>query len=459
MTEYIHQRPEWPHFRWDVNQLAIQLAAVRNHQGRLTGRMENLGFQLRAEAVLETLAEEVIKSNEIEGEFLNREEVRSSLARRLGMEIQGLHPADRHVDGVVEMMLDATLNFSSHLTEERLFAWHAAIFPTGRSGLRRIATGRWRDDDTGPMQVVSGPIGREKVHFEAPHASRISSEVKVFLSWFNAEPDTDPVIKAAVAHLWFITIHPFEDGNGRIARAIADMALARSEGVARRFYSMSAQIREERAQYYAILEKTQRGGLDITAWVEWFLTSLDKAFDKAETAFSSVLRKAKFWQKNAHQPFNERQRAMLNKLLDGFDGKLTSSKWATMMKTSQDTASRDIDDLICRQILFKAPAGGRSTSYVLTTSLAELIKVAADYTRKYSDRTAQEILPSQEPKARDAQQEAINLLATRLDRLAESSQKEAITYHHFENILNELHEQGFFLEAQLVSAIAACFQD
>jgi Fic family protein len=365
MPTYIHELADWPKFRWDQNRLAGRLAAVRHRQGRLIGRMEALGFPLRSEATLENLTQEVLKSSEIEGEILDREQVRSSIARRLGMDIGGLTAADRHVEGVVEMMLDATEKYGEPLTAERLFGWHAAMFPTGRSGMKRIKVGGWRDDASGPMQVVSGPIGRERVHYEAPPAPRLAAEMNAFLDWFNGEAAIDPVLKAAVAHLWFVTIHPFDDGNGRIARAISDMALARSEGTAQRFYSMSAQIRQERNAYYDILERTQKGDLDITPWLEWFLGCLDRAFDGAERTLANVFRKARFWENHAGAAFNDRQRDMLNRLLNGFDGKLTTSKWAQIEKCSQDTALRDIDDLVARGILRKEPGGGRSTSYAL----------------------------------------------------------------------------------------------
>ncbi|BBK36170.1 cell division protein Fic [Allostella sp. ATCC 35155] len=345
--------------------MAGQLAAVRHRQGRLLGRMEALGFELRAEAVLQTLTEDVLKSSEIEGELLDKEQVRSSIARRLGMDIGALAPVDRDVEGVVEMMLDATQNYAAPLTDERLFAWHAALFPTGRSGMTRIVVGAWRAAASEPMQVVSGPIGRERVHYEAPAAGRLDVEMDAFISWFDDDVPLDPVLKAAVAHLWFVTIHPFEDGNGRIARAVADMVLARSEGSPQRFYSMSAQIRLERKDYYAILERTQKGGLDITAWLQWFLGCLDRAFDGAKQILANVLRKARFWDAMAGQPLNERQRKVVNRLLDGFEGKLTSSKWAALTKTSPDTALRDINDLVGRGVLVKDDAGGRSTSYSL----------------------------------------------------------------------------------------------
>ncbi|HVN01349.1 MAG TPA: DUF1488 family protein, partial [Caulobacteraceae bacterium] len=302
---------------------------------------------------------------EIESEVLDRSQVRSSIARRFGMDIGGLAPVDRSVEGVVGMMLDATQNYDQPLTAERLFDWHAGLFPTGRSGINKIEVGRWRSDRRGPMQVTSGPVGRERVHFEAPGAKRLESEMNSFLEWFNGADRLDPVIDAAIAHLWFVTIHPFEDGNGRIARAIADMALARSEGTPWRFYSMSTQIRAERKAYYDTLEATQKGDLDISAWIEWFLDCLDRAFYRAENTLSAVLSKARFWEENADARLNDRQRLIVNRLLDGFEGKLTSSKYAILAKCSQDTATRDINELIGRRILTRDPAGGRSTSYSL----------------------------------------------------------------------------------------------
>ena len=330
--------------------------------------MEALGFALRTEASLVTLTEDVVKSSEIEGERLDRDQVRSSIARRLGIDIGALTPAERDVEGVVEMMLDATQRYVEPLTAQLLFGWHAALFPTGRSGMHRIIVGAWRDDRTGPMQVVSGPVGRERVHYEAPSADRLAREMGTFVDWFNHEVSLDPVLKAGVAHLWFVTIHPFDDGNGRIARAIVDMALARSERSVQRFYSMSAQIRAEREGYYDILEATQKGELDITRWLEWFLRCLGRAIDGAETTLATVMAKARFWEARAGQSFNERQRLLLNRLLDGFEGKLSSSKWAALAKCSQDTALRDIDDLVRRGVLARDAGGGRSTSY----SLAEI---------------------------------------------------------------------------------------
>ncbi|MGA7178891.1 MAG: Fic family protein [Thiobacillaceae bacterium] len=367
MAQYIHELPDWPDFRWDHKALAEPLASVRHRQGRLIGRMEGLGFALRGEALLSTLTEDVIKSSEIEGEVLDRDQVRSSIARRLGMDIGALTPADRNVEGVVEMMLDATQNFTKTLNEERLCGWHAALFPTGWSGLHRIAVGKWRDDKSGPMQVVSGATGHERVHYEAPSATRVPAEMHRFFGWFNGADGIDAVLKAGLAHLWFVTIHPFDDGNGRIARAIADMQLARSEASPQRFYSMSAQIRLERKAYYDIIEQTQKGDLDITAWLVWFLDCLGRAIDGAENALGGVLRKARFWEQYRNAALNERQRDMVNRLLNGFEGKLTSSKWAKIEKCSSDTALRDITQLIELGVLMKDEGGGRSTSYSLAT--------------------------------------------------------------------------------------------
>jgi len=363
--KYIHQEAGWPKFTWDQEKLSPRLADVRHRQGRLIGRMEGLGLVLRKEAELETLTLDVLKSSEIEGELLNPDQVRSSIARRLGMDIAGAVPADRNVEGVVEMMLDATQNYDKPLTADRLFGWHSALFPTGRSGMHRIVVGAWRDDARGPMQVVSGPIGKEKVHYEAPSARRLNAEMSRFLAWANKKDGTDPVLRAALAHLWFVTIHPFDDGNGRIARAIADWALARSEGSSQRFYSMSSQMRAERKTYYDILEKTQKASLDVTEWMAWFLDCLGRAISGTESTLASVFRKARFWEKNAGKTINERQKLMLNKLLDGFEGKLTSTKWAKIAKCSQDTAQRDIQGLIEQRVLVKDAAGGRSTGYSL----------------------------------------------------------------------------------------------
>jgi Fic family protein len=362
---YIHQRPDWPHLKWDDARLMPLLADIRHRQGRLLGQMEGLGFALRSEASLTTLTSDVVGSSAIEGEKLNVEEVRSSIAQRLGIEYAGAPLASRNVDGVVEMMLDGTRRFAEPLTGERLFGWHSSLFPTGRNGMQRITAGAWRPAEVGAMQVVSGPMGRERVHFEAPEAQRLDSEMARFLKWFESTIEIDPVLKAGIAHFWFVTIHPFEDGNGRIARAIADMALARADGTADRFYSMSAQIESERKDYYGHLERGQRGGLDITPWLEWFLGCLGRAIDKAQESLAGTLRKARLWEWINRSPVNERQRTVINRLLDGFEGKLSSSKYAKLAKCSADTALRDIKELLERGILVQDEAGGRSTSYHL----------------------------------------------------------------------------------------------
>src|SRR5580700_7164625 len=362
---YIHELKGWPRFHWSTEKLAEPLASVRHRQGRLIGHMEALGFDLQQEAVLQTLISDVLKSSEIEGEKLDAGQVRSSIARRLGMDIGALKPADRNVEGVVEMMLDATRHYDTPLTDERLFAWHASLFPTGRNGMTKIKTGAWRDDNTGPMEVVSGPIGKEKVHFRAPEAKRLDVDMRTFLDWFNTSADIDQVLKAAQAHLWFVTIHPFDDGNGRIARAIADMALARSEDSPQRFYSMSAQIREERNAYYDILEDTQKGTMDVTPWMEWFLGCMGRAIGGAQVTLSSVLGKARFWARIKGVQLNDRQRLVINLMLGGFERKLTSSQYAKRTKCSQDTAHRDILALVDHGVVVRNPEGGRSTSYSL----------------------------------------------------------------------------------------------
>ncbi len=362
---YIHQFSEWPKFRWNQASLAVTLASVRHRQGRLIGNAEALGFRLRQEADLETLTADVLKSSEIEGEKLDAEQVRSSIARRLGVDIGGLKPADRNVEGIVEMMLDATRQYDRPLSAERLFSWQASLFPAGFSGMAKIRVGAWRDDIVGPMEVVSGPIGKERVHYQAPPAVRVAAEMRTFLHWFNTEAAIDPVLKAGLAHLWFVTIHPFDDGNGRIARAIADMALARSESSQQRFYSMSSQIRQERAAYYRILEKTQSETLNVTHWMEWFLGCMGRAIDSAQTTLASVLFKARFWESVAAVSLIERQRLVLNRLLDGFEGKLTTSKYEKLAKCSQDTALRDVLYLVDHGVLVRNPEGGRSTSYAL----------------------------------------------------------------------------------------------
>ena len=364
-ADYIHQQKKWPQFHWNQDRISTLLEHVRLTQGKLIGKMEALGFDLRNEAVLQNLTEEVVKSSEIEGEKLDRNQVRSSVARHLGLDIVGLVRSDRDIDGVVEMMIDATQKYSQPFNNERLFAWHAALFPTGRSGLTKIIVGDWRDDFDGPMRVISGPVGKTKIHFEAPAAKLLNKEMKLFLNWLNEKKTTDSILKAAVAHLWFVTIHPFDDGNGRIARAITDMLLARSEDSSKRFYSLSAQICAERKSYYEILEKTQKGTLDITEWILWFLTCMDRALLNADKVLHLVMKKVKFWENYANQSFSERQRKLINRLLDGFEGNMTSSRWASIGKCSQDSATRDIQNLIERKILKKNMGGGRSTSYSL----------------------------------------------------------------------------------------------
>ncbi len=360
---YIHQQTGWPTFHWDDELLTTPLAQARHKQGKLLGRMEHLGFELRSEASLAVLTDDVVKSSQIEGEHLPHDEVRSSIARRLGLDIAGLPQASRHVEGVVEMMLDATQRYQEPLTQDRLWGWHASLFPTGHSGVFPITVGAWRTSVRGPMQVVSGPIGRERVHFEAPHAERLNEEMDAFIAWCNGQHSTDPVLRAAIAHLWFVTIHPFEDGNGRIARAIADMMLARADNTTDRFYSMSAEIERERRAYYDRLERTQKGTLDITAWLSWFLGCLDKAIDQAEQTLSVVLFKARLWERLSTEPVNERQRTIINRMLDGFKGHMNTSKYAKIAKCSQDTALRDIKDLLRWGVLVQNQGGGRSTSY------------------------------------------------------------------------------------------------
>lgn len=362
---YIHQRPNWPSFTYDNESLLKLLGDVRHLQGKIVGRMEVLGFDLKEEASFETLISDVLKTSEIEGEILSKEQVRSSLAERLGIDIVGLVHSDRNVDGIVDILVDATKNSEEALTKERLFGWYNALFPGGRNRISKILVGQWRKDLKGPMQVVSGRIGNENVHFEAPAAIKIEAEMNRFLEWFNLEINLDPIIKAAIAHFWFITLHPFEDGNGRIARALTDMLLARADGITQRFYSMSTQIRTERKGYYKILEKSQKGLLDITGWLTWFLTCLLNSLISAEITLQKVMVKHSFWLELKSIPLNERQIKVLNKLLDGFEGKLTTVKWSKITKSSRDSALRDIHDLIQKGILVKDMAGGRSSSYHL----------------------------------------------------------------------------------------------
>ena len=366
---YIWQNTQWPHWEYDLKQLTSLLTQVYQAQGRLLGSLQHLGFHLRDQEALRVLTDDVVKTSEIEGETLEPHSVRSSIARRLGIDIGALAPPDREIDGVVDMVLDATQHYEMPLTKERLFGWHEALFPRDNNRLSKILVGNWRNDALGPMQVVSGPVSRQKVHFEAPPAPLLAAEMAQFLLWFNVDQQDDPIIKAGLAHLWFVTLHPFDDGNGRIARAIGDMALARFERISQRLYSLSAQIRRDRKNYYEILEKTQKGTLEVTQWLSWFLSSLLSAIQYAEAELVSTLVKTNFWQHWSGTSMNERQIKLINKMLDGFEGKLTSSKWAIIAKCSPDTALRDINDLLERGVLVKSESGGRSTSYELQLNL------------------------------------------------------------------------------------------
>lgn len=361
---YIWQQKEWPNFTWDDAKLSYKLGRVRALQGKLVGKMSALGFDVKNEAMLDALTADITKSSEIEGEMLDNDQVRSSVARHLGIEIEGLPDADRHIDGVVQVMMDATQNYMHPLTDERLFGWHAALFPTGRSGPYKITVGDWRKGAE-PMQVISGAMGKEKIHYQAPDSEQVSTQITLFLDWANNNQQIDPVIKAAIAHLWFVTIHPFDDGNGRISRTITDLFLARADEMPHRFYSMSAEIRKQRKSYYEELEKAQKGNLNITPWLEWFLNCLESALLDTENSINRILQKAAFWDKYRSVTMNERQIRMVNKLWDGFDGKLTSSKWAKITKSSSDTALRDIKDLVDKEVLRKTDEGGRSTNYEL----------------------------------------------------------------------------------------------
>ncbi len=363
--KYIYQNTDWPNFIWDTKKVLPILAQVRNLQGKILGKMELLGFSVRKESTLIMLTNDVLKSTEIEGVILQREEVRSSIARKLGMDIVGLKPSGRDVDGIVEVMIDATQHCLQVLTKERLFSWHAALFPTGRSGMYKITVGGFRNDKTGPMQVVSGALGKERVHFVAPSSEVINNEIELFLKWFNAKDELDAIMKSAISHFWFITLHPFDDGNGRIARAIADMQLAISDETSQRFYSMSSQIESRKKEYYHILEKCQKGNIDITDWILWYCECLKGALESTEVSLQATFKKAKFWELHAQTPLNKRQVLMINKLFDDFFGKLSTSKWAKMTKCSRDTALRDIQFLMKKNILEKEEGGGRSTTYVL----------------------------------------------------------------------------------------------
>nr|WP_320059152.1 Fic family protein [uncultured Bacteroides sp.] len=365
---YIWQHEEWPDFTWDDKKLSYKLGRVRGLQGKLVGRMSALGFDLKNSAILDTLTADITKSSEIEGEILNSDQVRSSVARHLGIETEGLPEADRYVDGVVQVMIDATQNYMQPLTEERLFNWHGALFPTGRSGMYKITVANWRQGSE-PMQVISGAMGKERIHYQAPNSDNIPHQMKLFLEWANDNQKIDPVLKAAIAHLWFVTVHPFDDGNGRLSRTITDLFLARADEMPHRFYSMSAEIRKQRKRYYEVLEKTQKGGMDITGWLEWFLDCLEAALLDTESSISTVLRKAAFWDKHRLASMNGRQIKMVNLIWEDFDGKLTSSKWAKIAKCSADTALRDIQDLVAKGVLRKMDEGGRSTNYELVIGL------------------------------------------------------------------------------------------
>jgi Fic family protein len=368
---YIWQHKEWPNYKWNDAQLSYKLGKVRRLQGLLIGKISALGLDVKNNTVLNTLTADITKSSEIEGVILDSDQVRSSVARHLGMETEGLPEADRYVDGVVQIMIDATQKYMEPLTEKRLFNWHAALFPTGRSGMYPITVANWRQGKA-PMQVVSGAMGKEKVHYQAPDSNDVPYQIDLFLNWVNAKQQIDPVLKAAIAHLWFITIHPFDDGNGRISRTITDLLLARSDEMPHRYYSMSAEIRKQRNSYYTILEKTQKGDIDITKWLEWFLDCMEAAIHYSVTLINTVTQKADFWDKHRLDIMNERQIKMINKLWDGFDGKLTSSKWAKITKCSPDTALRDIQDLISKGILQKTNEGGRNTNYELVKDLNKI---------------------------------------------------------------------------------------
>jgi len=362
---YFHQRKDWPHFKWDNDALLPHVGKVRDLQGRLIGRMESMGFELREEAVLETITEDVVKSSKIEGELLNPEEVRSSVARRLGMDIAGLPEASRNVEGVVEMTMDATQHYQEVLTKDRLGGWHASLFPTGRSGIHKITVGDWRNDKQGPMQVVSGPMVRERVHFVAPEARKLEKEMNQFINWFNTDELMEPVIKSAIAHLWFVSIHPFDDGNGRIARALGDLLLARADRTVQRFYSISGQIMNAKKAYYGVLESTQKGNMDVSHWLIWYFERMHEAIETTNETLSGILAKAKFWERHKSTQFNTRQLEMIHKLQGDFYGKLSSSKWAKITKVHRDTALKDIQDLVAKGVLLSTEEGGRSTNYVL----------------------------------------------------------------------------------------------
>ncbi|MDD4201964.1 MAG: Fic family protein [Candidatus Omnitrophica bacterium] len=364
--KYIYQNEQWPSFSWDIKNVLEALVSLKSVQGTLLGKMNSLGFDLQQEAIASTLTDEVIRSSAIEGHILNTEQVRSSVVRRLGLPVEKEYQTDRYIEGIVTIVFNAVEHYDKPLTKERLLGWQASLFPTGYSTINKILTGQFRDDKKGPMQVVSGPMGKEKVHFQAPEANQLEKEIEKFLNWLNQTDKTDGIIKAGIAHLWFITLHPFEDGNGRIARTLTDMMLAKAEKSSQRFYSISKQMQENRDDYYNILEKTQKGSLDITFWLLWFIKCVTDAIASSETTLNSILNKALFWQKHSSITFNDRQIKILNKLLDDFIGNLTSSKWAAICKCSQDTANRDINDLLAKNVLVKH-GQGRSIKYTLSS--------------------------------------------------------------------------------------------
>lgn len=370
-TTYIYQRVDWTQWQWSDKILLPLVSRVRILQGRLLGKLSTLGFELNIEAQLNAVTLEVIKTSEIEGETLNNEQVRSSVARHLGIDAANITPSTREIDALVEMMLEASFHYKKPLLLVDLLAWHRALFPEGYSGLYNIKSGELRDDSKGAMQVVSGAYGREQVHFVAPKAERLALELDNFLLWYNKQQDDlDLVIKAGIAHLWFVTLHPFDDGNGRLTRALTERMLAQSDSSQQRFYSMSAQILKQRNEYYNILERTQKRDNDITEWLVWFLQTLEQALLSAEQTTNKIIEKASFWQSHRQQALNSRQVKMLNILLTDFYGTLTTKKWAIMTKCSADTALRDINDLISKGMLIKSNASGRSTNYevVLTSS-------------------------------------------------------------------------------------------
>lgn len=362
---YIWQYPDWPHFRWDTNAILDLLTKVRNLQGRIEGMMQVLGFDSQKSTSLDIITQDVVKSCEIEGVILNSERVRSSVARHLGIPTEGLPEADHYTEGVVQLMLDAVTNANTPLSDERMFDWHAALFPTGRSGLYRITVGGWREGEE-PMQVVSGAMGHERVHYEAPPSSCVPQMMKDFIAWVNEDTGTDLVVKAAIAHLWLVAIHPFDDGNGRIARTITDMILAKADGMEHRYYSMSATICRNRKDYYSALENTTVGDVDVTEWISWFLKMLALSIEDAMSVVERTLEKSRFWQRHRDVPMNPRQTRIVNMLWEGFEGKLTTTKWAKITKTSPSTALRDIQELVNHNILTPSDSGGRSTSYALT---------------------------------------------------------------------------------------------